>query len=122
MVKCELIQELIKLTKLQSSMLEEENIDEFISLLDKRQEVIDQLGTLSGKEMANGDEQEKKLVEELKKLDNKNRIEFMKQFDEVKWKLKQIRQLKQGDKHYSNPYSMANEEGVYFDIREKKTK
>ena len=38
--KREYILELIKLTKLQSETLEKEEVEEFIRLLDKRQEVL----------------------------------------------------------------------------------
>ena len=113
-----LIEELIALTKLQTVALEKEDIDEFNILLDKRQEVLEQIQVLyeSGSETKD----EKELVAILKALNEKNQIEFMRQHEEVKLKLREIRQMKKREEHYNNSYDISREEGVFFDKKERR--
>lgn len=120
MTKRELIEELIRLTELQGALLGEENVDEFIMLLDKRQQILDEIQMLHEEQPETKEQHEVELVERLKMLDEKNRIEFERQFEVVKGKLREIRQLKQRESHYGNPYDISMEEGIYFDKRERK--
>lgn len=114
--KREYILELIKLTKLQSEALEKEEVEEFIRLLDKRQEVLECIKDLEQESVEDRIELEA-LINELKALDEKNQVEFTKQYEEVKAKLREIRQRKVGEKSYGNPYDISREEGVFFDKR-----
>lgn len=117
MAKRELIEQLIELTKMQTTALEKEDVDEFIRLLDTRQEVLDQIQVLHEMHPDTKEQHEEELVTQLKEIDDKNRVEFEKQFEEVKKKLREARAMKKREEHYNNPYDISWEEGVFFDKR-----
>lgn len=119
-MKKELLMELVDLTKQQTTALQEENIDEFISLLDQRQEVLDKLEVLKNEYPEIQNEHCEEILEKLKKIDNENRKEFEKQFNDVKSKLKEIRIMKNSEEHYTKKYDISWEEGVFFDKRERR--
>lgn len=114
-----LIQELIKLTNMQSDALEEEDVETFISLLDDREAVLAEIKALDKKEPHEKTLEEEQLIADLIALDNKNRLEFERQRNEVKNKLKEIRMMRQRENNYSNPYNVAREEGILFDKRNR---
>ncbi|WP_054739612.1 flagellar protein FliT [Cellulosilyticum ruminicola] len=120
MTKRELIEELLRLTQLQSKSLKDGNVDGFIALLDKRQIILDEIQKLHEEKTETKEQHEEDLVTMLKALDEENRVEFERQFEEVKTKLRQARQLKQREQHYNNPYDMSWEEGVFFDKKERR--
>lgn len=120
MAKRELIEELISLTKLQKAALEKEDIDKFNSLLDNRQEVLDRIEALHEGEPETKEQREEERMAELKALDAQNKIEFNTQFEEVKAKLREIRQMKKREEHYNNSYDISWEEGVFFDKKERR--
>ena len=117
MTKREYIIELIRLTKLQAEALEKEEVEEFIGLLDKRQEVLELIQTLHEQYPETREQHEEELINELKTLDAKNRIEFERQLEAVKEKLREVRQMKAREACYGNPYDIAREEGMFFDKR-----
>lgn len=119
-MKRELLMKLVDLTKQQKVVLKEENIDEFIKLIDQRQEVLDLLVALEREQLEIPAENCSEIIEELKQTDNENREEFEKQFNDVKNKLKDIRRMKNREEHYAKTYDVSWEEGVFFDKRERK--
>lgn len=119
-MKKSLIIKLIELTKLQTLALEKENVDEFLELIDKRQEVLNQIQQLQEENPQLKEQHEESLVRELMEIDHKNRVEFEKQFEAVKGKLREIRQMKKREEQYSNPYDISREEGVFFDKKERR--
>lgn len=120
MTKREYIIELIRLTKLQTEALEKEKVEEFIRLLDKRQEILELIQTLYEQNPETRGQHEEELINELKAIDTKNQIEFEKQFQEVKANLCNVRQMKRREEHYNNPYDFSMEEGMFFDKKEKR--
>ncbi len=120
MTKKQLIEQLVEITKMQQMVLEEENVDEFIRLLDKREEVIEQIQALHEANPETKDQHEEALVSQLKEIDEKNRVEFERQFEEVKKKLREVRTMKKREEHYANPYDVSWEEGVFFDKKERR--
>lgn len=117
LTKREYILELIRLTKLQTEALEKEEVEQFIDLLNQRQKVLEFIQNLHEQDPETRRQHEEELVNELKALDGKNRIEFERQFEAVKEKLREIRQMKAGEACYGNPYDIAREEGMFFDKR-----
>ena len=120
MTKREWIIALIEITNLQKAALERAEVEEFITLMDKRQEVLEQIEVLHETYPELREQREPDLVEELRTLDYKNCIEFEKQFKEVKENLRKARQMKKREVHYNNPYDISWEEGVFFDKKEKR--
>ena len=120
MTKRELIEELVRLTQLQSKALTEDNVDGFMALLIKRQRILDQIGELHESQPETKEQHEEELVSILRTLDERNQIEFKKKFEEVKRELKEIRQMKNMENKYTNTYNTSWNEGVYFDKREKR--
>lgn len=117
-MKRELIKELIEITRKQQVLLEQEEVESFIELLDERQSILDQLSELYIKYPELRKQDDTDLLDELKRLDEANQIEFERQFNETKRKLREVRMMKKNETQYTNPYSIATEEGVYFDNRE----
>lgn len=120
MTKREWIEELIRLTQQQEKALHEEDIDTFTTLLYQRQKVLDEIEELHQAQPMLREQHEEDLVEELRRLDNKNLREFERQFEEVKINLREIRQKKRREECYSNTYDISWEEGVFFDKKEKR--
>lgn len=114
-----LIEELIKLTKMQEDALKEEDVDTFISLLDDREEVLAEIKVFDETKTHEKTPEEEMLIADLIALDEANRIEFERQQNEVKNKLREIRMMRQRENNYSNPYNVAREEGVLFDKRNR---
>ena len=120
MNKRELIEELIRLTKLQRKSLEDDNVEGFIALLDKRQMILDRIEEIHEAHPETRLQREEELVAELRKLDEENQIKFKRKFEEVKNELRKMRQLKTMEQRYTNHYDASWEEGMYFDKKEKR--
>lgn len=119
-MKRELLKELIKITKEQKEQLEIEDVDGYIESLNRRQEILEKLQVLYKETPSLKEQDDHDLIDELIKLDNENRIEFQRQFEETTKKLKEIRSMRKSEIKYSTPYSIATEEGVFFDKRNGK--
>nr|WP_302599116.1 hypothetical protein [uncultured Cellulosilyticum sp.] len=120
MTKRALIEQLIEITKLQTIALEKEDIDEYNRLLDERQVALDKIQVLHEVQPETKEQHEEELVTQLKAIDAQNRVEFEKQFEEVKKKLREVRAMKKREEHYNNPYDISWEEGVFFDKKERR--
>lgn len=118
-MKRDLIKQLIELTKQQSIALQAEDVDKFIELLNERQFVLDKINSLYEENPQLREQHEADLVEELMATDERNKIEFERQYDIVKEKLREIRMMKRNEGSYSDPYSISREEGVLFDKRNR---
>ncbi|MDF2595236.1 MAG: hypothetical protein K0R69_1577 [Clostridia bacterium] len=114
------IEELQKLTNLQKEALEKDNLDEFTSLTQKKQVCIDEINAIINRTPSVLDDREKAILLETSKVDQENRAEFDKQFEEVKLQLRKIRALKKRDATYANPYDVSREEGIFFDKKQGK--
>ena len=119
-MKRELLEKLIEITKKQQVLLEQEEVESYIELLDERQNILEQLNELYIKHPELKQQNDADLLDELKRLDEENKVEFERQFEETKRKLREVRMMKKNETQYTNPYSVAREEGVYFDKRNGK--
>lgn len=115
MTKLELLEKILAITKKQAQLLKNEEIDSFNVLLEQRQGMLEKLQQATSE--INNKEQEEMLLEALKNQEEENKQELGRQLEEVKKKLKGIRQMRQGENHYNNPYDISWEEGVFFDKR-----
>lgn len=113
-MKQELINEILKLTERQSLALKNEDIDDFIMLTEEKQKCINQINSETDNCNVLDDESRVILIKTAE-LDKKNQIEFKRQFEEVKYELRKIRELRKRDTVYSNPYDASYEEGIFFD-------
>lgn len=118
MTKRELIEQLIEMTKKQTVALQEEDVDRYIELLNGRQAILNQIQVLHEVQPETKEQHEEELVTELKTIDDANRMEFERQFEEVKKKLREVRIMKKREEQYNNPYDISWEEGVFFDKKE----
>lgn len=118
-MKRDLIKQLIELTKQQSIALQEEDVDAFIELLNERQLVLDKIDNLYEGNPQLREQHETDLVKELMTIDERNKIEFERQYNVVKEKLREIRMMKRNEGSYSDPYNISREEGVLFDKRNR---
>ena len=119
-MKRELLKKLIEITKKQQVLLEQEEVESYIELLDERQNVLEQLNKLYIKHPELKQQDDADLLDELKRLDGENKVEFERQFEDTKRKLREVRIMKKNETQYTNPYSIVREEGVYFDKRNGK--
>lgn len=114
-MKKELINEILRLTKLQGVALEEDNTNQFTSLLEKKQICIDNINEIINNNSGVFDDEEREMLRKIAEIDEKNRKEFDKQLEAVKLQLRKIRSLKKRDNIYSNPYDVSFEEGIFID-------
>ncbi|WP_069998861.1 hypothetical protein [Cellulosilyticum sp. I15G10I2] len=114
-MKKDLLLQMLEVTKLQQTALESEDIDQFQSLMQTKQVIIDQIDQLTNAVPRVLEEADREILLEIAKIDQQNQKEFNMQLDEVKLQLRKIRQLKKRDTMYSNPYGMSQEEGLFID-------
>lgn len=111
----DLINEILTLTKLQKIALSNEDIEEFDRLIEKRQVCMDQIDEITNEPSGALNDEDKQILREVEEIDKVNQEEFCRQFENVKFELRKIRELKKRDNMYSNPYSISSEEGIFFD-------
>lgn len=114
-MKRELLLKILELTKLQAEILKEEKIEEFESILQDRQIVMDQIDALHERCPELKSDRHEDILQELRITEDENKKEFNRQLEEAKEKLKEVRQMKKREDVYSNPYGMYREEGLFFD-------
>lgn len=111
-MKKQCLMEILELTKLQTTALENEEIDNFEELMQKKQTYMDQIDKGKFGEL---DNEEREIVLKITEIDNTNRKEFDKQLEKTKQQLCKIRTLKKRDNVYTNTYNTAWEEGMFID-------
>lgn len=111
----EAMNNLFALTKEQETALQSEDIARFEELMLKKQVEIDYLTVYNEGNKETLTEEEKRFLKEIINLDQKNRKEFDRQYEEAKQKVKDIRRNKNTHNVYSNPYNVWQEEGLFFD-------
>ncbi|MGL4738688.1 MAG: hypothetical protein ACRCW2_14645 [Cellulosilyticaceae bacterium] len=114
-MKKQLLEELLVLTKEQTSALVSEDMVQFEVLMQQKQVLMDQLDTLQREQPELRAEQYTDLLGELIALDRQNRLEFDRQYVEAKGKLNKMRKEQRVAHVYNNPYDISQEEGVFFD-------
>lgn len=114
-MKTGLINEILRITKLQTSALGNEDIDEFTKLIEEKQICIEKINQITNGNPAMFNEEERALLTETLEIDKMNREEFDRQYEDAKIQLCKIRSLKKRDNIYSNPYNRSYEEGIFID-------
>lgn len=114
----EKIEKLLALTKSQEIALKNDEIDTFKSLLNEREEVIDELKALEQMQPEVRSCYDQEVMQQIKEIESSNQIEFKKQLEQAKQKLREIREMKKHEVHYNNPYNRSWEEGIFFDKKE----
>ncbi len=103
---------LLEYTKLQSSALQNNNMDEFLKLIEKRQILMDEIDTY--KEAYT--EKETSILNEIIYIEGENNMLFVALYNETKDILKNIRKHRKLHKAYM-PYKEQLEEGIFYDKR-----
>ena len=116
-MKKTLLNEVLRITKLQEDALKAEDMEKFQALLDEKQKVIDQIEALHKEHPETKEQKEEVILKEIIALDDINRKEFMRQYEEVQRKLQEMRQQKKAKNKYHNPYDISYEEGIFYDKR-----
>lgn len=106
------LNQLLNITKEQNKVLFEDDYEKFISLLEERQVVVDQIEEVNKIQAFTNEE--RAILLEVKKLDEENTKEYNRQLEEVKEELRRINQMKEKNIQYINPYE-AFSKGIYFD-------
>lgn len=111
----ELLEKLLELTKRQEQSIMQSEIDEAINLLEEKQRVMDEIDELNKREHKELSDEEKAILASIQELDEKNRKQFNLELENTKEELRKMRQFKQRDDYYTNPYSQTQEEGLFID-------
>lgn len=114
----EKIEKLLELTKLQEIALSNENMEAFNTLLNEREQVIEALKRLQQTYPEIKEQYNQEMMMKIREIDSNNHVNFNKQFEEAKKKLKEIREMKKRERHYNNQYDISWEEGIFFDKKE----
>lgn len=114
-MKKEYLLKLLEITKEQKRVLKKEEIEQFEVLLQERQVLMDQIDKLHQINPEYRQQKEEEILKQIIKLDEENRIEYNKQYNEVQENLKKLRAQKRVGQIYSNPYERSQEEGIFFD-------
>lgn len=123
-MKERLLKDILDITRVQKEALEKSDLEEFEGLLAQKQTKIDDIDRLHKEQPATKEEKYEDLLKEIISLDEANKIEFERQFEEVKRNLQNtrdemnnLRQRQYVNNIYNNPYDISNEEGIFYDKR-----
>ena len=95
---------LLDITKRQNVEIQKNEIDKFILLMQERQEIIDILEELNNQTGVSLNDEEKDILLEIRKIDEENKQEYYRQFEEVKTQLRQVRNMLKSEQQYMNIY------------------
>lgn len=116
-MKREILLQILEITKKQNNAIKIEDTDAFHVLLEERQKQIEALEVLHQAKPELKEQKEEVLLKEIIALDTENVVAYKKLFEEVKDKLNDMRARKRVNNVYNNPYTMGQEEGIFFDKR-----
>lgn len=111
----ELLEKILQMTKRQEQSLDILEIDEFINLLEEKQKVMNEIDEINEYEPQELTSEERNILMSIKELDEKNKKCFNLELENTKEELRKMRQFKQRDDYYTNPYSQTQEEGLFID-------
>nr|WP_307991092.1 hypothetical protein [uncultured Niameybacter sp.] len=119
-----LLKDILEITKAQKEALEKSDLEKFEELLTQKQVKIDAIDKLHKEQPGTKAEKHEDLLKEIISLDGSNKIEFERQFEEVKKNLQNtrdemnnLRQRQYVNYIYNNPYDISDEEGIFYDKR-----
>lgn len=112
---------LLALSQKQEQLLSEETLDmdKFDTIVNKKERIIEQLKQQDPEGMRVFNEEEKTVLLQITEIDKKNKEAYMRHYEKTRQQLKRIRAGKKQNLSYANPYSMYEEEGRFFDKRER---
>lgn len=119
-----LLKDILEITRAQKEALEKSDLEKFEELLTQKQVKIDAIDKLHKEQPGTKEEKHEDLLKEIISLDGANKIEFERQFEEVKKNLQNtrdemnnLRQRQYVNNIYNNPYDISDEEGIFYDKR-----
>lgn len=113
----ELYKQILGISIKQSEALKENDMEKLEQLIREKQIIIDKIDEINKTQYTELDEEEREILKKAKEVNDQNDKEFIRQYEEAKEKVRDIRSNKKRDQAYSNPYSLSSEEGVFFDKR-----
>ena len=123
-MKERLLKDILEMTKAQKEVLEKGDLEVFEALLIQKQTKIDAIDRLHKQQPSTKEEKYEDILKEIIGLDETNRSEFKRQFEEVKKNLQNtrneinnLRQRQYVNNIYNNPYDISAEEGIFYDKR-----
>ena len=85
--------------------------------MDEKQIYLDKIEDLHKEHPETKSQKEEVILREIIALDDANKKEFIRQYEEVKQKLQEMRSQKKAKAKYHNPYDVSYEEGIFYDKR-----
>ena len=113
-MKKKILKSIETLTQLQGEAIEAEDFEKLEELLKQRQEQMNALDALHTGQPSY-EEEEQALLKQIQEKDRANRENYEIAYNHIKHKLNQLRSAKKAKDVYTNPYSIAKEEGIFFD-------
>ena len=110
-----LLEEILGLTKEQGVSLKNEDLNRFRAILLRKEVVIERIDQQLKENSGLKETVDKELIKAIKEQDERNRIEFERQYEEAKAKVRQGRVMEQKSTAYTNPYTSYQERGMFFD-------
>lgn len=114
-MKRDLLLKLLDLTKEQATVLVNEDIGTYEKLIKEKQDIMNTIDALHRAQPKLKLESHEEILREIIEVDQRNRQEFDRQYEEVKEKLGKMRKEQRVAQVYNNPYDISYEEGVFFD-------
>lgn len=112
------LQELLEQTKQQNTYIFNGDYEKYIEVLENRQELFNKINDIT-KENEVFSQEEKYLIMEIKTINEENKKEYYRQFEEAKEQLNKINRAKRVGQQYINPYGEAFISGLHFDRGQK---
>lgn len=104
----ECFRELLMKTQQQHTYIFNDDYENYIRLLAQRQEILDEIDRLNKDNPHSLDEEEKELLLKIQSIDNENKIEFERQLQETKDKLRSLNQMERTQAQYNSVYATAD--------------
>ncbi len=113
----ELYRQILEISIKQSEALKEQDVEKLEQLIREKQIIIDKIDAINKERYIEPDDEEMEILKKAKEISDQNDKEFMRQYEEAKEKVKEIRNNKRVETAYGHPYNQAMEEGIFFDKR-----
>lgn len=109
------LEALLAETQEQEKHLFSGNYKAYIGILNKRELLLLKIKEYAEKLGNTYSEEEKQIILEIQRIDEKNRIEYYRQIEEAKSELRKLNELERNEMKYVNPYGNAFAAGLHFD-------
>ena len=114
-MKKKILELILELTEAQYNAISTGDVETFDQLTQQRQEQMDAIDRLHEEQPEYKAQKEEELLQLIIQKDNQNRKLYEAEYHKVQDKLNKLRARRRVNNVYSNPYTIAREEGIFFD-------